>query len=70
LKREEIASKERATIQAAQLAAQSTAYSAETSAGAAKHAADASKPPEKKPPRGYKVVRGPDGRAAQLDVIQ
>jgi hypothetical protein len=63
LKREEIASKERATIQAAQLAAQSTAYSAETSAGA-------SKPPEKKPPRGYKVVRGPDGRAAQLDVIQ
>jgi hypothetical protein len=70
LKREEIASKERATIQAAQLAAQSTAYSAETTAGAAKHAADASKPPEKKPPRGYKVVRGPDGRAAQLDVIQ
>jgi hypothetical protein len=70
LKREEIASKERATIQAAQLGAQSTAYAAEQTAGASKHAADATKPPAKPPVKGYRVKRGPDGRAAQLDVIQ
>ena len=54
LRREEIASKERA----AQIGAQATAYTA-----------DAARPPEKKQHRGYKVVRGPDGRAAQLDII-
>jgi hypothetical protein len=69
LKREEIASKERATIQAAELGARSTAYAAEQSAGATKHTADASKPPPKPPVRGYRVKRGPDGRASELEVL-
>jgi hypothetical protein len=63
LKREEIASKERATVRAAELGAQSTAYSADRTA-------ESTKQPEKKEAKGYKIQRGPDGRTSQLDIIR